>query len=115
MHIKLVVHVLGLLLIFLSTVMLLPIPFSLYYGDGVHIYFIISALITFLVGFTAFKLTRLDRDVHAREGFAIVTLGWISFALFGCLPFILSGYIPSLTSGEVLPNGLEAWVSSFSR
>ena len=130
MHIKLVVHVLGLLLIFLSAVMLLPIPFSLYYGDGVHIYFIISALITFLVGFIAFKLTRLDRDVHAREGFAIVTLGWISFALFGCLPFILSGYIPSLTNAffetmsgftttgatilvdiEGLPHGILFWRS----
>ncbi len=130
MHIKLVVHVLGLLLIFLSTVMLLPIPFSLYYGDGVHIYFIISALITFLVGFAAFKLTRLDWDVSAREGFAIVTLGWISFALFGCLPFILSGYIPSLTNAffetmsgftttgatilvdiEGLPHGILFWRS----
>jgi trk system potassium uptake protein TrkH len=98
MHIKIVVHVLGLLLIFLSAVMLLPIPFSLYYGDEVHLYFIISALITFLVGFTAFRSTRLDRDVRVREGFAVVSLGWISFALFGCLPFLLSGYIPSLTN-----------------
>jgi trk system potassium uptake protein TrkH len=87
MHIKIVVHVLGLLLIFVSAVMLLPIPFSLYYGDGVHIHFVISSLITFLVGFTAFRSTRLDRDVRVREGFAVVTLGWISFALFGCLFF----------------------------
>ena len=98
MHINLVIHILGFLLIFLSAAMLIPIPFSLYYGEGVYIFFIISALITFAVGFTAFKFTRLDWDVRAREGFAIVTLSWISFALLGCLPFLLSGYIPSLTN-----------------
>lgn len=130
MHIYLVIHILGFLLIFLSAAMLLPIPFSLYYGEGDYIFFIISALITFAVGFAAFKFTRLDRDVRAREGFAIVTLGWISFSLLGCLPFLLSGYIPSLTNAffetmsgftttgatilvdiEKLPHGLLFWRS----
>lgn len=130
MHIYLVIHILGFLLIFLSAAMLLPIPFSLYYGGGDWIYFIISALITFATGFAAFKFTRLDREVRAREGFAIVTLGWISFSLLGCLPFILSGYIPSLTNAffetmsgftttgatilvdvETLPHGLLFWRS----
>ena len=125
-----IIHILGFLLMFLSAAMLLPIPFSLYYGEGDYIFFIISALITFVVGFTAFKFTRLDRDVRAREGFAIVTLGWISFSLLGCLPFLLSGYIPSLTDAffetmsgftttgatileniETLPHGLLFWRS----
>lgn len=130
MHIYLVIHILGFLLIFLSAAMLLPIPFALYYGEGDYIFFIISALITFAVGFAAFKFTRLDRDVRAREGFAIVTLSWISFSLLGCLPFLLSGYIPSLTNAffetmsgftttgatilvdiEKLPHGLLFWRS----
>jgi trk system potassium uptake protein TrkH len=130
MHIYLVIHILGFLLIFLSVAMLLPIPFALYYGEGDYIFFIISALITFAVGFAAFKFTRLDRDVRAREGFAIVTLSWISFSLLGCLPFLLSGYIPSLTNAffetmsgftttgatilvdiEKLPHGLLFWRS----
>ena len=130
MNIRVIIHILGFLLMFLSAAMLLPIPFSLYYGEGDYIFFIISALITFAVGFTAFKFTRLDRDVRAREGFAIVTLGWISFSLLGCLPFLLSGYIPSLTDAffetmsgftttgatileniETLPHGLLFWRS----
>ena len=97
MHIFLVIHILGFLLIFLSGAMLLPIPFSLHYGEGDYVYFLITALITFVTGFAAFKLTRLDQDLRAREGFAIVTFGWIAFSLLGCLPFILSGAIPSLT------------------
>lgn len=97
MQIKHVLHILGFLLMFLAGAILLPVPFSLYYGDGQYIYFIVTSGITFLAGFTSFKLTGLERDVRAREGFAIVTLGWISFSLFGCLPFVLSGYIPSFT------------------
>lgn len=130
MHIKLVINILGFLLLFLAGTMLLPIPFSIYYGDGDFLPFIISAAITFLVGFLAFKLTRRTRDVRAREGFAIVTLGWTFFSLFGCLPFLISGEISSLTDAffetmsgftttgatilndiENLPHGLLFWRS----
>jgi trk system potassium uptake protein TrkH len=130
MRFHLVIHILGLLLIFLSVVLLLPIPFSLFYGDGDFIIFLISAGITLVSGLLFFKLTQLDEEVHAREAFAIVTLGWVFFSLFGCLPFLISGVIPSFTNAffetmsgftttgatilediEVLPHGLLFWRS----
>jgi trk system potassium uptake protein TrkH len=130
MQIQLVVNILGFLLIFLAGSMLLPIPFSIYYGEADFWYFIISAVITFSIGFLSFKLTKRERDVRAREGFAIVTLGWTFFSLFGCLPFLLSGEISSLTDAffetmsgftttgatilndiEKLPHGLLFWRS----
>ncbi len=130
MRIQSITHILGFLLIFLAAAMLIPIPFSIYYGESVHFHFILSAIITFLTGFIAFKFTHLERDVRAREGFAIVTMGWILFSLLGSLPFILSGYIPSFTDAffetmsgftttgatilvdiEKLPHGLLFWRS----
>jgi len=130
MRFHLVIHVLGLLLIFLAVAMLLPIPFSLYYGGGDYVFFLIASGITLVSGFLFFKLTRLDQEVHAREAFAIVTLGWVLFSLFGCLPFLLSGAIPNFTNAffetmsgftttgatilediEVLPHGLLFWRS----
>ena len=130
MQLHLIIHILGFLLIFLSAAMLLPIPFSIYYGEPDYIYFLITAFITFLIGLIAFKMTRFDREVRAREGFAIVTLGWTMFSLLGCLPFILSGYIPSFTDAffetmsgftttgatilvdiQKLPHGLLFWRS----
>lgn len=130
MQIQLVIHILGFLLIFLSGSMLLPIPFSIYYGDGHHHYFLIPAVITIITGFLCFKLTKRNRDLRAREGFGIVTLGWVFFSLFGCLPFLISGAIPNLTDAffetmsgftttgatiltdiEALPHGLLFWRS----
>jgi len=130
MRLHLVIHILGLLLIFLAGVLLLPIPFSLYYGGGDYIFFLISSGITAVSGFLSFKLTRLDQEIHAREAFAIVTLGWVMFSLFGCLPFLISGVIPNFTNAffetmsgftttgatilediEVMPHGLLFWRS----
>lgn len=130
MHITSVIYVLGLLLISIAATMLLPIPFSFFYGDGSYGAFIISAAITFGCGLLATRLTQLDQDLRAKEGFAIVTFGWLAAALFGSLPFIFSSQIPSFTDAffetmsgftttgstilediEALPEGLLFWRS----
>ncbi|MEZ4683816.1 MAG: potassium transporter TrkG [Caldilineaceae bacterium] len=68
--------------------------------------------------------------MRAREGFAIVTFGWLGFSLFGCLPYLFSGTIPSFTDAffetisgftttgatilteiESLPHGILLWRS----
>ncbi len=125
-----VIHLLGFLLMFLAASMLLPIPFSLYYGDSDYTALLISAGITFAIGFLTYKFTRFRQDLRAKEGFAVVTFGWIIFSFFGSLPFIISGAIPSLTDAffetmsgftttgatiltdiEALPHGILFWRS----
>jgi len=129
-HFISVIHLLGLLLMFLAASMLLPVPFSLYYGDSDYPALIGSAGVTFVAGFLTFKLTRFRQDLRAKEGFAVVTLGWIVFSLFGGIPFLLSGTIPSFTDAffetmsgftttgatiltdiERLPHGILFWRS----
>ena len=130
MHIRSIIHILGFLQVFLAAAMLLPIPFSLHYGESDWIPLLISSMITALIGFIAFKTTRFDQDLHTKEGFAIVTLGWFFFSIFGSLPFLISGYIPSFTNAffetmsgftttgasiltdiEALPHGILFWRS----
>ena len=127
-----VIHIIGFLMMFLAAAMLIPLPFSLYYGDDDTAALLISAALTALFGFGLWMGTRarFDRDLRPREGFAIVTLGWTVFSAFGCLPFILSGAIPSFTNAffetmsgftttgatiltniEALPHGLLFWRS----
>ncbi len=90
-------HVVGILLMLLAPTMLLPIPFSLYYGDGDWVALVASAAITALLGFLLHRFTTLDRDIRHREGFAVVTFSWFLASACASLPFLLSGAIPSFT------------------
>lgn len=126
-----VVHILGVLLMFLAVAMLLPIPFSLYYGGGDVNAFLLSAAITAALGLLMFVATRLRaQDLRTKEGFAIVTFSWIALSICGGLPFIFSGVLPSptdaffetmsgftttgasvLTNIEAVPKGVLFWRS----
>ena len=130
MNLVLTLRILGALLLFLAGTLFAPLPFSLYYHDGVWPVFVISALICSVVGGLLFRFCQSSRDLSVREGFAVVTFGWTVFALFGALPYLLSGAIPSpldavfetmsgftttgstiLTDVESLPQSLLFWRS----
>lgn len=95
---RVVAHVVGSLIIINGVLMSLAIPFSLYYNDNTHWTFIGSCLITLSVGLFLRINTQNNKndEIKKREGFLIVTLGWLSLALFGCLPYIFSDAIPSI-------------------
>ena len=90
-----VFHILGRLLLFLSVTFLLPVPFSVYFHDGQVLVFLQSAIITAIVGGILSWMFVSDGELGHRDGFAVVTFGWLGLALFGALPFSLSGIIPS--------------------
>ena len=92
-----IIHILGVLMLFIAGTMLLVTPIAWIYGDGGLIAFPVSALITAAAGFAAFKYTTFGGDLRAKEGFAIVTFGWLAASVFGCLPFIFTGAVPSVT------------------
>jgi len=99
MNWKSIIHILGLLLGLNGLFMFLGIPFSLYYGEGDFIALLASGSITLGVGAAAYFLTKKDRPViKKRDGYLIVTLGWIMMSLSGALPYILSGVIPDFAS-----------------
>jgi trk system potassium uptake protein TrkH len=50
-----------------------------------------------VVGGVLLAVGRGAADLRAREGFAVVTLGWLVVGLLGALPFVLSGEIPAFT------------------
>mgnify|MGYP001144200614 CR=1 FL=1 len=96
MNIRLTLRIQGGLLIFLAAMLLTPLPFSLAYPraeswhDGAFWAFLLSALIALAVGVTLHRYFRAEGEMTYREGFAIVTFGWIVFALFGGLPYVLA-------------------------
>jgi trk system potassium uptake protein TrkH len=77
--------------------MLTPAPFALYYADGALPSLLLSAGITAGIGQGMRRASKITGDLRAKEGFAIVTFGWLLFSFFGSLPFMVSGAIPSFT------------------
>jgi trk system potassium uptake protein TrkH len=97
MRSSVILRTLGALVFFLGLTMIVPILFSLYYGDGDLDALILSSAVTTATGALLFLSFR--RGVHEithREGFAIVAFGWISAAFFGSLPYLFGGVFPSL-------------------
>ena len=93
--------------------------------------FLVSALIPIVIGTVVLLTTRGGIDLRVRDGFAIVTFGWLAAALLGSLPYALSGvctnYIDALfesmsgftTTGatiladiDPLPRGILLWRST---
>ena len=97
MNRKIVLKMTGNILFLEGVMLLIPLICSLIYGEKSSIFsFLITMAITLSVGLVLSTLFRTkDRDVFAREGFAIVALSWFSMSIFGALPFVLSGSIPS--------------------
>ncbi|MGE0433981.1 MAG: TrkH family potassium uptake protein [Planctomycetota bacterium] len=99
MNLPTVFHILGKLLLVYAGTMLVPIAVSIAHeGLADHrqmhepFAFLIAALITAAIGGAMRWWFRqdLNRFGH-REGYAIVTLGWTLFAIFGALPWLLLG------------------------
>ena len=89
---KIVVRIIGVLLILLGGFMLTPVPFSIYFGSEDLNALLMASVTSLLVGFLLWVLTKnSSKEMGKREGFLIVSLGWISVAIFSALPFWLSG------------------------
>ncbi|WP_421763728.1 TrkH family potassium uptake protein [Ekhidna sp.] len=97
---KVIFKVIGILLLINGAFMLTCLPFSFYYGGQDHIALISSAGVTIGVGALLFFLTRnlKSNDLRKKDGYLIVTMGWLSMSFFGSLPYMFSGAIPDITN-----------------
>ena len=132
MNYKVIINIIGFLLVLTGSLMTTGIPFSIYYGHDDIASLLISAAITVIIGALFLMLTKdADRQqLGKREGYVIVSLGWLSMSIFGSIPFMIHGAIPNFTDAffetmsgftttgatilrdiEVLPAGLLFWRS----
>lgn len=92
-----IAYTLSSLWLLLSGFFLLPLGFSFYYRDGLHLLFASQMVGMGLLSLTLRFLTKRPRELSIREAFLTVTLSWVTFSLFGSVPFMVSGHIPNLT------------------
>ncbi len=125
-----ILNVLFALLIFLGCALLIPTLVAFLYAEDNLLYLLLTAVASIAVGAAGFYVTKIQVELRPKDGFVIVSLGWILFAAVGALPFYTSGYISSytdaffetmsgftttgasiLTDIEALPHGLLFWRS----
>ena len=96
---RVIVNILGILLILNAAFMLICIPISIIYEEGDLIALLMAAIVTGSFGVTMFITTRktTNKELNKRDGYMVVTLGWLTMSFFGSLPYIFSGSIPGLT------------------
>jgi len=128
---KIIFNILGKLLVGESVFLFLSLLVSLLYQESDTSAFLYSGLITFAVGGLSYLTSKgVKKDMGKREGYIIVSLVWVVFSIFGCLPYLFSGAIPSVTDAffetmsgftttgssilnniEELPHGILFWRS----
>ena len=94
-----IAHILGTLLIMNGLFMASILPLSWYLNASDFNALLISSVISANIGIVVWWLTRKDkRELSKRDGYLIVSLGWLILGLSGALPFLLSGAIDSIPS-----------------
>ena len=128
---KIIFHFFGLLLLFNGGFMLLAALLSFCYKDGETFSLFLAGISVLLFGILAMFFTRdHTKEMNKREGYLVVTFGWIVMTLSGTLPYLFTGVIPDFTNAffetisgytttgstilndiESLPRGILFWRS----
>lgn len=112
--------------------MLLAAPFSYYHQEDAFKGILFSGFITILIGFILwFSNRNTQKSLGKKDGYLIVTFGWVLLAVTGTLPYLLTNSIHTFTDAlfetvsgysttgatiinniEALPKGILFWRSA---
>ena len=126
---KTILRLVGVLLGIESLMLAISAGVSYYYQDDALHSFLISTLITLVAALTLFFIGhKAPRQFTRRDGYVLVTFSWLSFTIFGTLPYLIGGHIPNvsdaffesmsgitstgstiLTDIDSMPHGLLFW------
>lgn len=129
---KIVVFLMGVLLLFNGGLMLLSALVSYSYQDGVAFEITLAAFLVLSIGALFMLFGRQhEKQIQKREGYLIVSLGWILMAVSGTIPYLLTGTFTDFASSffeamsgytttgasvlndiEILPKGVLFWRST---
>lgn len=91
---------LGIILLLNGAMLCIPMAVGQYCGESEAMAFLISAMVTVLLGGSLlyrFRPKRKKNHMRVQELYAIITYGWIAVILFSMLPYLLTGAVHSVT------------------
>ena len=96
---EIIANLMGVLLLFNGGFMLLSSLVSLITHDGVTFELTLSAFFVLFLGVFIMLLSRNHtKQIQKREGYIIVSFGWVLMSLSGMLPYLFTGVIPDISS-----------------
>ena len=96
---EIIANLMGVLLLFNGGFMLLSSLVSLITHDGVTFELTLSAFLVLFLGVFIMLLSRNHtKQIQKREGYIIVSFGWVLMSLSGMLPYLFTGVIPDVSS-----------------
>ena len=132
LNLKIIYRFLGITAILNGCFMFIAFPFS-FFADEPEAWGILNGgVITVFIGLLLFFFNKPEhKNIQKKEGYLIVTLGWLTLSITGMLPYLLSGAIPNisnaffetisgysttgssiLTDIEAMPKGILFWRSA---
>ena len=96
---RLIARLTGLLLIYMSASMVLPLAVSLYYHDGAQFALLLSAIVILMVGLFLrnFVGHHVEFELKEDESYWVTMTVWIIIPLCGTLPYLFIGGLASFT------------------
>lgn len=112
---------LGRIISIIGVAMLSCLLWSVPNNESVTIPILAAAIITVICGYILSRGFNSHENISFKEGYLLVSLGWILVSAFGSLPYMLSGYLPSFadaffetvsgftTTGASVVADVESW------
>lgn len=96
---QIIISFLGLTSMLNGVFMILAVPFSIYHKEDAKWGILTAGLITIVLGFLMWFYNRgAEKNLQKKEGYVIVTFGWLILSLTGTLPYLFTGTIPEFTN-----------------
>ena len=132
LNLKIIYRFLGITAILNGLFMFIAFPFSFYHNEAEKWGILNAGIITIFIGLILYFVNKpKSTNIQKKEGYLIVTLGWLTLSITGMLPYLLSGAIPNisnaffetisgysttgssiLTDIESMPKGILFWRSA---
>lgn len=98
LNLKLIYRFLGITAILNGLFMWMAVPFSWYHKEKAITGILVSGIVTVSIGLLLFFFNKpTSKRLQKKEGYLIVTLGWLMLSLTGMLPYLFTQSIPSVT------------------
>tara|TARA_R110001632_G_scaffold226124_6_gene359597 strand:- start:28 stop:1527 length:1500 start_codon:yes stop_codon:yes gene_type:complete len=95
---KIIYRFLGLTAVLNGVFMFIAVPFSMYHKEDAQLGILNAGIITIFLGLLLYFFNKpTSTNIQKKEGYLIVTLGWLTLSFTGMLPYLFTGAIPNIT------------------